>query len=66
MPARRGDAILHSNKLANLTALVGLRLDGNRLTGPLPGDALGALRALQGLRLDNNALSGPLPPEVGP
>ena len=50
--------------LATWRGLQELRLDRNRLSGPIPPD-LGDLASLQELRLDRNDLSGPIPPELG-
>ena len=49
-------------ELGRLTGLAALRLDGNRLTGPIPA-ALSRPRRmnLTELRLENNRLSGPAP-----
>ena len=44
--------------------VVGLDIDGNGLSGPLPPE-LGDLTSLTELSLQNNGLSGPLPPELG-
>ncbi|CAN0519599.1 unnamed protein product, partial [Ectocarpus sp. 8 AP-2014] len=45
--------------LRNLTALQGLHLYGNKLSGPIPPE-LGNLAALQYLHLEDNELSGEL------
>ncbi|MXW56736.1 MAG: hypothetical protein F4Z59_08815, partial [Gemmatimonadales bacterium] len=44
--------------------VVGLDLDGNGLSGPLPHE-LGNLSSLKELELQNNRLTGPIPPELG-
>ena len=44
--------------------VVGLDLDGNGLSGPIPPE-LGNLLSLTELELQNNKLSGPIPPELG-
>ena len=41
-----------------------LRLNGNRLTGPIPPE-LGNLSSLRVLNLSNNQLTGAIPPELG-
>ena len=44
--------------------VIGLDLDGNGLSGPLPPE-LGNLSSLTELELQNNRLSGPIPAELG-
>ena len=50
--------------LAELDQLIWLRLNDNRLTGPIPPE-LGQLANLRELGLEANALIGPVPPELG-
>ena len=50
--------------LGNLTNLVKLNLDDNKLTGTIPPE-LGKLTNLMMLNLDENSLEGPIPPELG-
>ena len=52
-----------SPELGELNHLYLLRLDGNRLTGPIPPE-LGNLTRLSMLSLDGNRLTGPIPPEI--
>ena len=50
--------------MGDLKDLVKLKLNVNRLSGPLPTQ-LGNLRSLQVLQLSRNQLSGSVPPQLG-
>lgn len=46
-------------------AVVGLRLNGNNLSGTMPGVALADLTNLQSINMSGNALTGAIPVELG-
>eukprot|EP01062_Namystynia_karyoxenos_P068151 TRINITY_DN6246_c0_g2_i1.p1 TRINITY_DN6246_c0_g2~~TRINITY_DN6246_c0_g2_i1.p1 ORF type:complete len:772 (+),score=194.74 TRINITY_DN6246_c0_g2_i1:67-2382(+) len=50
--------------IGKLTSLEKIWLNGNRLTGQLPGAALGRLRRLRSLRVYENRIEGGVPPEL--
>ncbi|KAL7124657.1 hypothetical protein ABFS83_14G063400 [Erythranthe nasuta] len=52
------------NCSADGTTVVGLRLPGVGLTGPIPQNTLGKLTSLKVLSLRSNRLSGILPPDI--
>ncbi|GJN19334.1 hypothetical protein PR202_gb06601 [Eleusine coracana subsp. coracana] len=55
---------LHNLKLGNLTSLVFLDLQKNRLTGGIP-ESIGNLNVLELLDLSNNNLTGEIPSSIG-
>lgn len=65
---------LHSNNLVGkippelglITSLVSLNLANNHLSGPLPGDSLGAIPHLGIISVQNNSLTGTIPGNLNP
>jgi hypothetical protein len=53
-----------SSVMALLNDCTAYLLNGNAITGPIPGPALGSMPALSILSLQNNQLTGPIPPEL--
>ncbi|CAA0842400.1 Probable inactive receptor kinase [Striga hermonthica] len=52
------------NCSANGQDVIGLRLPGVGLTGPIPNGTLGRLHSLRVLSLRSNRLGGPIPPDI--